>query len=110
MLIECLNTKKISQKCEMFSNIYEICDILNISEYNKELDVETSLKNLFHKKAPKGIINNQNEFNLTIFQDNNVISTFVLIKNICNNNNFIKKNFDKKTKQYIEDKKKVLQK
>ena len=105
ILIECLNTKRISKKGEMFSNIYKICDILNISEYNKELDVEKSLRDLFNKKAPKGVFNDQNEFKLTIFQDDNVISIFVLINNKCTNDDFIKKNIEKKIKQHIDDNK-----
>jgi hypothetical protein len=102
--IECLNTKEISTESEMFSNTYEICDILNISPIPKDLDLIEALKKLLDKYPPSGIFNEeQKEFNLKITYDNNIKNTFILVKNKCEDSKFIKKNIDKKNNQ---DKKK----
>ena len=104
--IECLNTKKISKESEMFSNTYEIGDILNISEIPPDLDLIEEIKKLIVKYPPSGIFNEeQKEFNLKITYDNNIKNMFILVQNKCKDNEFIKKNIDKKNNQ---DKKKRL--
>ena len=107
--IECLNTKKISKDGEMFSNNYDICEILNIPQYNEELDVVKTLQDLFKKNPPLGKFNTkQEEFNLVINYGNDK-NTFVLLRHICKDNEFIKKNIIKKINQNKNEKLKKLE-
>lgn len=107
--IDCLNTKKISKENEMYSNSFDICDILNISEFSEKLDTIKILKDLFNKNPPIGIFNKKpDEFFLKITYENNIKNTFVLNKKKCKDNEFINKNISKKFKQYkIEKIKKI---
>jgi hypothetical protein len=67
-----------------------------------------ALKKLLDKYPPSGIFNEeQKEFNLKITYDNNIKNTFILVKNKCEDNEFIKKNIEKKNNQ---DKNKMFKK
>lgn len=85
---------------EMFSNSYDICDILENTEFSLNLDIIKVLKDLFDKNPPIGEFNKkQNEFLLKITYENNVRNTFVLNKHKCQDNEFIKRNIIKKLDQ-----------
>ena len=55
----------------MFSNSFEICEILNMPEISLQLDIMKNLDELFNKYKPEGIFNQmQEEFHLKISYDN----------------------------------------
>ena len=110
ILFECLNTKNISTNREMFSNCYQINEIFENFEAEKNVDIKSYIQNLLNKKSPTGIFDdNQNEFKLKIFEDDKVLQ-LVLVKKTCNDDEFIEKNKEKKIRQYIEEKKNLFKK
>ena len=97
--IECLNTKIINNIKEMYSESYDIKDLFNFKEYPENKDIIKIFNNLFDNNGIKGEFdNNQNEFKLKIIF-NNKTNTFILTKNICNDDDFIRKNLEKKIRQ-----------
>ena len=110
ILIECLNTKYISTNREMFSNCFRINDIFEKLETKENVDIKSYLQKLLNKKSPTVIFDDeQNEIKLKIFEDDKVFQ-LVLVKKTCNDDEFIKKNKEKKIRQYIEEKKNIFKK
>ena len=95
-LVECLDTNNISNNKEMYSNHYNISEIINISENNDKLDIKAIFNILFNKHKPIGKFNKtKDEFKLKIYLDNK-ITTLILKKCKCNDNEFIRINKEKK--------------
>ena len=83
----------------MYSESYDIKDLFNFKEYPENKDIIKIFNNLFDNNGIKGEFdNNQNEFKLKIIF-NNKTNTFILTKNICNDDDFIRKNIEKKIRQ-----------
>ena len=95
-IVECLDTNNISNNKEMYSNHYNISEIINISENNDKLDIKLIFNILFKKHKPILKFNKtKDEYKLKIYLDNK-ITTLILKKGKCNDNEFIRINKEKK--------------
>ena len=99
--LEVLDTKNISEKYEMFAEFFKKEDLVEELEINKKnIDAFTYILMLFETNPPEGEINKEkNEFKLIIKKYEGKKYMLNLKNTICEDDNFFRKNMEKKMKQ-----------